>query len=71
MKPDFLEKPLDDHKLAEEIRQLAAKRIKWLLETPDHGLLEDEIKLKHSILRAIAPNIFRSYSLTPRLRMKR
>lgn len=58
MKDEILNQPLEDKKLAEQIRRLAADRIKWLLSQNEANLMPDEKKLKHDILRSLAPNMF-------------
>jgi hypothetical protein len=53
-----LTKELEDKELVAYVRQKAAKQIKFLLESHDSMLIESELALKHSIIRAIAPNLF-------------
>ena len=53
-----LDKELDDKEVAAEIRLMAAKQIRWLLGQEDTMLMKHEMELKHSIIRAMAPNLF-------------
>jgi len=53
-----LAQQVDDRKLAEEIRDMAAKQIKSILLLQDHVCRPHELKLKYDILRAIGPSLF-------------
>lgn len=58
MNTETFTNPLEDKKVAEEIRKMAADQIKWLLSQTDQMLLPDEKKLKYDILKGMAPNLF-------------
>lgn len=58
MDVELLNQPIDDKPLADEIRKLAADKIRWLLRQHDSNLMPDEKKLRNDILRSLAPNLF-------------
>lgn len=57
MDKSVLDTPLDDQELAKKIQKRAAKHILELLSRDIYDLTEDELVLRNSILRAMAPNM--------------